>query len=68
MPTPLLAHQQRVVDEKDALLIKLRALRKFMLTPTFSAIDPAEAHRLAKQAVIMDLYADVLMERIKAFT
>ena len=63
----LLAYQQRVVDERDALLVKLRALKEFMLTPTFAAMPANEVYRMSKQAVVMEMYADILNERIAAF-
>ena len=60
-------HQQRVVEERDALLIKLRGLREFIAGTTFPTVDRAERKRLLLQEAVMNEYADVLGERIAAF-
>lgn len=61
-------HQQRVVDEKDELQVKLTALQNFICQNSlFETLDDAEKYRLRKQAGIMDEYSDILGERIEAF-
>ncbi len=62
------AFQQRVVDEKKELDSKLNALDRFFSTSIFANLDPAEKSRLRSQAEFMLRYADVLGERIAAFT
>ena len=60
-------YQQRVVDEKDELDEKLYALESFIDSPKFLELDRGERQRLARQAVLMTQYSDVLGERIEAF-
>jgi hypothetical protein len=60
-------HQQRVVDEKAELSDKLGKLESFTGGPIFSGLPPAEQARLARQLLIMQLYEQVLSERISAF-
>ena len=66
-PAPLLPHQQRVVDEKTQLSEKLDKLETFTGTGVFAGLDPAEQSRLQRQFLIMQLYEQVLAERISAF-
>lgn len=61
-------HQQRVVDEKNALDEKAVALNYFIGTsPTFETLDPAEQERLKEQKTIMWKYSEILGKRISAF-
>lgn len=61
-------HQQRVIDEKEALDIKARQLSNFIgENPLFDSIDPEEQERLKLQNDIMWQYSEVLGERIAAF-
>lgn len=60
-------YQQRVVEEKADLDEKLEKLGDFCNTPVFASLDPAEQNRLDRQFLIMNLYAQVLGERIAAF-
>lgn len=61
-------HQQRVVDEKAELDVKLAALRKFINeSPVFKSLDSAEKIRLRSQAYVMSEYSAILGERIAAF-
>lgn len=60
-------HQKRVVDEKADLDEKLEKLGDFCNTPIFAGLDQAEQNRLNRQFLIMELYAQVLGERIAAF-
>lgn len=60
-------HQQRVVDEKEALDEKLNKLVEFFETPIFAALPADEQSRLARQCEHMGKYSEVLGERIAAF-
>lgn len=61
-------HQQRVVDEKTELDIKVKALDLFISTnPMFQKLDEAECTRLIKQLSYMAMYSDILGQRIAAF-
>jgi len=60
-------HQQRVVDEKAELSEKLDKLESFHGGPIYSSLPPAEQARLTRQKLIMELYEQVLSERISAF-
>jgi hypothetical protein len=60
-------HQQRVVEEKSDLDTKLEKLGDFCNTPIFAGLEQAEQNRLNRQFLIMELYAQVLGERIAAF-
>ncbi len=66
--TTLAPHQQRVVTERAELVERLAKLHDFMQAPVFSALDNAERVRLRNQAHHMTGYADVLAERIAAFS
>ena len=61
-------HQQRVIDERADLVGKLDKLHIFLETELFLSLDPAEQSRLHTQHEAMAIYADVLAERIVAFT
>jgi hypothetical protein len=63
----LLAHQQRVVEEKKELDKKLLKLSVFFDTDTFSEVEPEEQARLKKQSEIMTAYSILLNDRIAAF-
>jgi hypothetical protein len=61
-------HQQRVVDEYTELEKKHLLLKKFISgSPIYERLDNAEQLRLARQAKYMELYLNVLAERIAAF-
>lgn len=61
-------HQQRVVDEKEELDKKAKALSQFIgINPIFDTLDPAEQERLKVQNDIMWKYSEILGERIAAF-
>ena len=63
-----LPHQQRVVAERDELLIKCNALGRFILfNPAFSFLSKSEQDLLRKQRAIMEQYLDTLEARITAF-
>jgi len=61
-------YQQRVVNEKNELDIKAKALSDFIgNSPNFENIDSAEQERLKVQNDIMWQYSEILGERIAAF-
>jgi hypothetical protein len=60
-------HQQRVVDEKSELASKLEKLNTFISGTFFEGLPEAERIRLARQAVVMKDYLDILNDRIAAF-
>lgn len=60
-------HQERVIEERDELKIKLAKLLSFLDTRTFSALSEAERLRLHRQSTYMAEYAAVLDERIAEF-
>lgn len=61
------AHQQRVVDEKRELDVKLEKLVAFFDTETYQELDSEERYRLRRQANAMYSYSKILGERIAAF-
>jgi hypothetical protein len=65
--TAMKPFQQRVVEEKAELDIKLRALRLFVGGQTFNELPEAERARLNAQEHYMTQYSQVLGERIEAF-
>jgi hypothetical protein len=65
--TMLQPHQQRVITEKAELDSKIINLKTFLKSETFKEISFNEQQRLIKQQVLMDLYSEVLGERIAAF-
>ncbi len=61
-------HQQRVVAERNELDERLAKLEEFRdYSPIFKGLSKAEQRRLVRQASYMELYRDVLDERIEAF-
>ena len=61
-------HQQRVVDEKIELDIKLDALNTFIdNNPMFSKVSQEEQGYLRAQAYAMLAYSDILADRITLF-
>lgn len=60
-------HQQRVIDEKEELDGKLEKLGDFCNTPIFAELEVAEKNLLNRQFLAMELYAQVLSERIATF-
>lgn len=69
MKLALEPHEQRVVDEKNELDMKLDRLNHYITSErsSFSTLDAAEQDRLKQQAAIMATYSDILGERIAAF-
>jgi hypothetical protein len=66
-PAALLPHQQRVVDEKAELSEKVTKLEIFLGGGTYASLPAAEQTRLSRQFLIMQLYEQVLSERISSF-
>ena len=60
-------HQQRVVDECNEISERAKKLSAFRETDIFRALDPEEIRRLNRQMNIMQLYCDVLLDRMEAF-
>ncbi|MFI8748786.1 crAss001_48 related protein [Vreelandella lionensis] len=64
----MLPHQQRVVDEKNELDKKAKALSDFIgNSPVFETLDPEEQERMKVQNDIMWQYSEILGQRIAAF-
>ena len=63
----MLAHEKRVIEEKIELNERLTKLRQFFLSEKFYALDNDEMRRLQKQAEAMQVYCDILSERISHF-
>lgn len=59
--------QQRVIDEKNELSEKVDNLEKFTGGSFYPTLPAAEQARLYRQLLIMQLYEQVLAERISAF-
>lgn len=66
-PKPREPHQERVLEECIALTEKYDKLRTFIYSPAFRSVPEAERRRLHRQELIMQLYLDVLGDRIGAF-
>jgi hypothetical protein len=60
-------HQQRVIEEQKELTEKLVKLSAFLGTAVFSKLPEAEKLRMRRQFMIMQLYEQVLQERLEAF-
>lgn len=65
--TPMLPHQQRVIDEKAELDERLGKLTAFFDTDPFPDLPQAEQDRMRRQATHMKRYSDILGERIEAW-
>lgn len=63
----LLAHQQRVVDEKAELDAKRNSLQEFMLSTVFGTLSDAERKDLIQQYDVMTQYSNILESRIGRF-
>ncbi len=65
----LAPHQQRVVDEKADLDVKLAKLHDFIQeNPIFKTLSVDEQKRLQRQDLVLAEYSAILGERIAAFT
>lgn len=60
-------HQQRVTDEKNELSDKIGKLETFLGGTIYNSLPHQEQSRLSRQYLIMQLYEQVLAERISAF-
>lgn len=60
-------HQQRVIEEKGQLSERLDKLETFVGGAIYSSLPAPEQSRLSRQLLIMQLYEQVLSERIAAF-
>ena len=62
------AYQKRVVEEKRELDKKLAKLHEFINDEVvFSGVEVMEQGRLRRQEILMEIYSEVLGERIEAF-
>lgn len=67
-PAMLQPHEQRVIDEKSQLDEKIARLADFSTNSERYRLLPAEEQcRLRQQLVMMELYSDLLGQRIAAF-
>lgn len=60
-------HQERVVQEKSDLSEKVDKLDTFINSGKYASLPADEQARLTRQHLIMQLYEQVLSERIAAF-
>ena len=60
------AYMKRVVAEKQGLDSRIDKLLFFMGKCEFDELPIDEQHRMRRQEVLMELYSEVLAERIKA--
>lgn len=60
-------YKLRVIQEKDALDIKIQHLNKFIVSSIFDTISIKDQNLLRKQHALMVQYSDVLAERIARF-
>ena len=66
--TAMEPYQQRVVREKEELDAKIENLVAFIASDRFfDTVTDEEQKRLRRQEVLMELYSEVLAERIAAF-
>lgn len=63
----MMAHQERVIEERRELVEKLEKLKAFFSSPVYDKLETDEQARLQEQSVYMDQYAEVLQRRIAAF-
>lgn len=68
VPVALQPHQQRVVDERNALNIKWVALIAFSKMPLYASLPEDERADLIEQAAAMKQYLDCLDRRIARWT
>jgi hypothetical protein len=66
-PKVLKPHEQRVVDEEDALSVKLNKLTEFIQGEAFSNLPFEDRALLQEQLHWMREYVDVLRRRIARF-
>ena len=61
------AYQQRVIEERDELKVKLDKLETFGCSPAFAFVAAPERMLLADQAWAMRKYLEILNKRIVQF-
>jgi len=64
---PLQPHQQRVIDEHQALCTRFEMLKVFTKSELFMTLPEDEQSRLYQQIVIMEKYILILQERVEAW-
>lgn len=60
-------HEHRVVDERNELLTKTRALTDFMAGPLYAKLEYEDRKLLSIQIFAMTTYAEILNARIGRF-
>ncbi len=60
--------QLRVIDEKTELDEKIGRLKPFTVSDLFRSLPADEQQRMLRQQVLMELYSEVLGQRIAAFS
>ena len=60
-------YRERVRQELEELSGRHDRLCRFAMTATFDALPKDERRRLTRQALLMQLYRDVLIERVEAW-
>lgn len=60
-------YQQRVLDERTELKSNIDKLKAFLQADGFRSLSPVDRELLVKQAVVMEIYRDVLDQRIALF-
>jgi hypothetical protein len=60
-------HEQRVVDERNELKVKLTKLNDFRKTDTYNQLPGMDQALLDDQSAIMGEYIDILDARIARF-
>lgn len=60
-------HQQRVIDERDQLEVKLTTAIAFIDSPAFAELSKLDATLLNIQTKIMSDYLSILNKRISRF-
>lgn len=63
----MLPHQQRVIDEKSELDLKINKLSTFISGKIFKTLSTDEQVMLKLQFVYMVAYSNILQDRIKFF-
>lgn len=65
--TNLQPYQQRVIDEKAELDVKIQKLTEFLSSDKSESVEADEKDRMKWQLDIMEDYSEVLGERIANF-
>lgn len=60
-------HEERVQLEYEELSQRLSKLKRFIKTEEFMELHPVERDALAAQAKYMELYQNILVQRIARF-